>query len=196
MNTLMEVEYDMNKTPSKKEFTKIVAESVSKTDICRKLGVATGGTGWQIVSKLIEKYKPDISHLSRGAAQRKYRQIEKTCPVCNKIFVDRQGHSREKKTCSHSCANTFFRSGENNPNYKSEKSEWGYRKICFSHWEKKCILCGFDKVVEVHHLDYNNKNNNKDNLVPLCPNHHATLHTKAHGKLVEEEVSRKLRNVG
>ena len=40
----------------------------------------------------------------------------------------------------------------------------------------KCEICNFDKVVDLHHLDENNKNNSRDNLIGLCPNHHKMLH--------------------
>ncbi|PIZ82634.1 hypothetical protein COX97_03825, partial [Candidatus Pacearchaeota archaeon CG_4_10_14_0_2_um_filter_05_32_18] len=39
-----------------------------------------------------------------------------------------------------------------------------------------CVACGFDKVVDLHHLDENNKNNSPNNLIGLCPNHHKMLH--------------------
>lgn len=40
----------------------------------------------------------------------------------------------------------------------------------------KCILCGFDKIVDLHHLDENKKNNSEKNLIGLCPNHHKMIH--------------------
>ena len=40
----------------------------------------------------------------------------------------------------------------------------------------KCAVCGFDKIVELHHKDRNRKNNNISNLIPLCPNHHRMAH--------------------
>ena len=46
-----------------------------------------------------------------------------------------------------------------------------YQKIT-----SKCAICNFDKVVDLHHLDYNKKNNSESNLVGLCPNHHKMLH--------------------
>ena len=47
-----------------------------------------------------------------------------------------------------------------------------YKKIT-----NKCTLCGFDKVVDLHHIDESHKNNSKKNLIGLCPNHHQMLHT-------------------
>lgn len=43
-------------------------------------------------------------------------------------------------------------------------------------------------VVDVHHLDGNHHNNDVNNLVPLCPNHHMAIHTKKYGNLVAEEI--------
>jgi ribosomal protein L37E len=46
-----------------------------------------------------------------------------------------------------------------------------YKKII-----EKCVICGFDKVVDLHHLDGDKKNNSEKNLIGLCPNHHKMLH--------------------
>lgn len=46
-----------------------------------------------------------------------------------------------------------------------------YKKII-----KQCVICGFDKIVELHHLDNNHNNNSETNFVGICPNHHKMLH--------------------
>ena len=51
-----------------------------------------------------------------------------------------------------------------------------YRTIALNNHEKKCVVCGFDKVVAIHHIDENKKNNDPTNLIPLCPNHHEMVH--------------------
>ena len=68
----------------------------------------------------------------------------------------------------------MYRSGEDNPNWKSD----AYRTTCFAHHEKKCIVCGEDKIVAVHHLDGNRENNSLNNLIPLCPTHHQYCHSR------------------
>lgn len=179
---------------TKKDFAKIVKESVSKSEVCRKLGLHSNGTGLRKIVELCEKYSVDISHFSHKAAidkfQKVYQRVTKNCPVCQKQFETLSGHKKEKITCSYSCSNTFFRSGKNNPNWKDDPSEWGYRKICFSKWKKECVICKFDKVVDVHHLDHNNKNNDINNLIPLCPNHHMMLHTKKYNTEVITEIQK------
>ncbi len=57
---------------------------------------------------------------------------------------------------------------------------------------QKCVLCGFSKAVDLHHLDGEHGNNNLSNLVGLCPNHHAMYH-KPEWK---EEISIKLMEKG
>ena len=92
---------------------------------------------------------------------------------------------REKKTCSISCSNTLFRSGENNGNWKeineydSRTSSFAikYRKICFDNHKHECVVCGENKILDVHHFDENKFNNNPDNLIPICATHHNYLHS-------------------
>lgn len=43
-------------------------------------------------------------------------------------------------------------------------------------------------VVEVHHLDGNHFNNDQKNLIPLCPNHHRTLHTTKYGPSIKARI--------
>ena len=103
-----------------------------------------------------------------------YEPIEKQCPVCDTLFITGKGSPREKMTCSYSCSNTYFRSGINNPNWKEDS----YRSTCFHFHKKECVVCGENKVVEVHHLDENPKNNSPSNLIPLCPTHHQYWHSR------------------
>ena len=93
---------------------------------------------------------------------------KRTCPQCGKDF------SGKSTTCSRACANSYFRSGDNHPNWREEQ----YRSTCFLHHEKECVVCGEDKIVEVHHLDENRKNNDPSNLIPLCPTHHKYWHSR------------------
>ncbi|AMX93651.1 MULTISPECIES: HNH endonuclease [unclassified Mesorhizobium] len=101
----------------------------------------------------------------------------RSCPVCDDPIRGRG------ETCSKACANTHFRSGSNHPNWKTES----YRSTCFSHHEKKCVVCDEVNIVEVHHLDENHENNDPANLIPLCPTHHKYWHSRFR-VLIEEQV--------
>ncbi len=93
------------------------------------------------------------------------------CVVCSTPIKD---YKNSKGTCSRSCSNKHFRSGESNGNWKGEK----YHSICFLHHDKKCVVCGEDKIVAVHHYDHNHENNEPTNLVPMCPTHHSYVHSR------------------
>ncbi len=57
---------------------------------------------------------------------------------------------------------------------------------------RKCVICGFNEIVELHHLDKNRKNNCRDNLIGLCPNHHKMFHTIKY----REKILKKLKEKG
>jgi hypothetical protein len=117
------------------------------------------------------------------------------CPVCGKQLDGRF----ESVTCSYACSNVYFRSGKDNGQYKPDE-EVGYVRVCFRYHDKKCIICGEDKIVAVHHYDENKKNNDWKNLVPLCPTHHSYVHSRWY-ELVKEKIDDyvnncNIRNVG
>ena len=88
-----------------------------------------------------------------------------------------------KGTCSHGCANKLFRTGENHGNWKQDR----YQTTCFAYHKKKCVCCEEDKIVEVHHLDHDKKNNDPSNLIPLCPTHHQYWHSR-YKNLIEDMI--------
>jgi len=51
------------------------------------------------------------------------------------------------------------------------------RQIYFSVYEHECVVCNYDKVVDVHHIN-KTEGNKILNLVGLCKNHHTELHRK------------------
>lgn len=157
---------------------KIIKKSYSRSEICRKLGYHTNGAGIKKVNKLIEEYNADISHFNYHITTTKYKTINKVCPVCGKMFKAKEGHVREKTTCSYSCSNTYFRSGENNPNYKNDPGKRTYRNKAIKKYGCVCMLCGFDKeyAIQVHHKDHNRENNKLKNLIVLCANCHLGIH--------------------
>lgn len=116
-------------------------------------------------------HETNITNIKRHEKACKENPLnKKECPVCKTI------HSKKSVTCSYSCSNTYFRSGRNNPNWN--KDDANYRFICFEAHGKKCIVCGEEKILAVHHLNGNHSDNRPENLVPLCPTHHQYIHSK------------------
>ena len=153
----------------------------SLSQACRYYGFHVNKKGLDKVKLMIKENNINISHFKPNEKKRKYEIIKKECPVCSTLFTTQKGHSREKQTCSYSCSNTFFRSGENNPNWGNfgdSQERNGYRRIGFNYHKKECIICGENKIVTIHHYDNNHQNNEPKNLVPLCPTHHQYVHSR------------------
>jgi hypothetical protein len=91
------------------------------------------------------------------------------CFVCQKPIKN----YKSSKTCSHTCANRYFKQREIEDENSNE-----YRKICFKYHKKECIICNEVNIVHAHHFDVNRKNNNPSNLLPLCPTHHKYMHSR------------------
>lgn len=114
----------------------------------------------------------------------------KECKCCRTEFIF-EGRINTKayeraNFCSRSCANNRQEWWNDNATH--------YRTIALLHWKHECVVCGFDKIVAIHHIDENHNNNNPRNLIPLCPNHHEMVHSKYRNEVVpfiEQHVNSK-----
>ncbi len=97
-----------------------------------------------------------------------WKREKNICPRCKRLI-----YIKSKGLCA-GCYNTVHRlqqiKDSNNQRYHNISKEL-YNKLT-----KNCVICGFDKVVELHHLDQKRINNSDDNFVGLCPNHHKMIH--------------------
>jgi hypothetical protein len=176
---------------TREQFQSVCSTSNGPGEVIKKLGGHDNGTWRRKIRTLEKQFNIKIPQYKQKIL---YDVIEKKCPVCNEKFTTQKDNKREKTVCSRSCSNTYFRSGENNPNYKDGfDGDKRYRKICFSHHEKKCCICGFEHIVEVHHMDCDKNNNSPENLIPLCSNHHRMFHSK-HRQLVSPLIEEYIKN--
>lgn len=152
-----------------------IEECNSLRDISIKLKLPLNGRSNQIVKEYLKLHDIDSSHLDPNKNRsRKYTIISKDCPICSTKFETKQGSPDEKTTCSTSCANTYFRSGSNNPNYKNGTG--AYRSVVTL---ESCNRCGYKDVpaiLHVHHIDRDRSNNTIENLEVLCPTCHTVEH--------------------
>lgn len=59
---------------------------------------------------------------------------------------------------------------------KDIPSKYHLDRDIFIEKKRRCAVCGQKQVVHIHHIDSNKKNDNSENLVGLCPNHHMMVH--------------------
>ena len=126
----------------------------------------------------LERFKslyPEYSTMSIGTRRHRGQHAQVECPKCREL-ITKNNFKKHVKVCNGTgTANTYLNI-----------------KKCFSHHKKECIICKWDIVVHVHHLDGNRKNRNRENLVPLCPNHHAMIHHPDHKSKIMMEIKQKL----
>ena len=138
----------------------------SATEYLKSIGLSNNGRYAKVVNDL-------KNSLNLEWKLKDNRLTDKICPSCKSSFRPKDS---KQVTCSRACSNRHFRSGENH--YLYDESKINYRTKCFSVYPKKCIVCGEDKIVAVHHYDENHHNNAIENLIPLCPTHHQYVHSR------------------
>jgi hypothetical protein len=139
-----------------------------------------------------------------------YRTILKFCKDCGKKLTGHHNESKRCKKCSHiGNLNSMFgisRFGNKSPNwidgrtfnpYPIEFNESLKETIrkrdnykcqnCEMTEEEHLIVIG--QILEVHHVDYNKQNCNKDNLITLCKQ--CNLRANANRDYWEEFYTRK-----
>ena len=121
-------------------------------------------------------HKESIHH-AKGLCFKCYKKIiwnakKGICIKCN-----RERPISAKEMCGTCYGKTFHRKSKEA--YQARKL-YGIDHETWKEKTKSCIICGFDKIVDLHHLDKNHKNREINNLVGLCPNHHRMLHKSEH----------------
>jgi len=103
-------------------------------------------------------------------------KVEAHCLNCDKIFYIYPYRQRKAKFCSMNCYFEYKRGDESNSHAKD---------VAYRHFPLSCAICGFDVATNVHHIKSlsDGGNNSLNNLIILCPNHHAM----AHLNLIPEE---------
>lgn len=145
----------------------IIKESHSWNEVSRKIYGYKGSWQTNKIRTIVIKQNIDFSHFVKVI---RYPKLIKSCPICGNDFNTKKGPN-EKYTCSHSCANTQFR---------SKIVIKDYRKRALKYYNNKCKVCLEDRlhVLQIHHKDENRNNNDILNLEILCANCHLDLHYK------------------
>lgn len=112
-------------------------------------------------------------HHAKGLCYSCYKKINwkpkiQTCKRCKRKMA-----IHAKGLCP-GCYNYIFHLDKNKAYNQRKRNNIDlktYRKT-----SKACVICDFDKIVDIHHIDSNKTNNTPKNLIGLCPNHHRMIH--------------------
>lgn len=170
------------------EFKNVVKNSKSVSDLCRWYKKPRNGYYKKLFDKWIYKFSCDISHFN------KVEMVDLMCENdnCNKHFtVKKADVDKGRRFCSVKCSNTKLKRGKL-LNFKRDDELTGkqkHKRICFRHHKKECVVCGEKCVVTVHHYNENHDDDRPENLVPVCANHHAYLHSYNLKHLIIDKIN-------
>jgi predicted restriction endonuclease len=137
------------------------------------------------------------------SAVHRRKRVKVNCDLCGKVFERQISKSQSKSGflfCSRKCKDSAQELGGKfkkmlPPHYSNEISIHTYRSKALNYYGFKCEICGYDEhleILQVHHIDENRKNNDIENLIVMCPNHHWAVHMgvlnlerSKHGKIIE-----------
>lgn len=114
-------------------------------------------------------------HHAKGLCYTCYKKTnwQPKLSYCKRCKKERQIHAKE--LCG-SCYTSAFHLDKNRAYYHRKKS--GLDIKTFRRTTEACLICGFNRIVDLHYLDKNKENQSKENLVGLCPNHGRELNNQ------------------
>ena len=140
-------------------------------------------TRWCKSNPMFQEFKEKNSLRAKQTADSKFGKLKKfkvLCSTCSTQFeVQEREHlhpSKQRYFCSRKCSNSVGGTAKALKHHPDEKAH--YKTVLRRHHKHQCIVCGFDKIIDAHHVDMDHNNNDPNNLVPLCPNHHRLVHSR------------------
>jgi ribosomal protein S27E len=171
------------------ELVNLIRNSLALVSVTRALGYSDHGRYTKILKDYCNLRSIDISHFTfNGLPPSEF--LEKNCPQCKKLFIYKK--SQKKETCSHACANVFFAHKQGAKNKKDGSSSYKdslKRYFINNNRAISCCVCKESNILDIHHVDEDRDNNEINNLVFLCPNHHAAYHRFGDVETVEAIIS-------
>ena len=130
------------------------------------------------------------AHHGKAMCQKCYKkQWKPKLIICKECKKERPHHAFG--LCN-SCHTKLYH--YNNVKASNYRKWHGIDLQTYRNTTKACLICGFDKVVDLHHLDGDHKNNKQSNLIGLCPNHHKMYHNQKYRKEVELAIKEVLKS--
>lgn len=141
----------------------------------------------KIKCKICGKIKTNCAKGMCDTCYKKYGAPQIICKKCNQITT----HYAKGM-----CRNCWQKDEYYDKIKESNIRRW--HNISLNRWKQitsKCFLCDFDKVIELHHIDGDKKNNSDDNLIGLCPNHHRMIHNREYKDEIALLISKKMKEM-
>lgn len=114
-----------------------------------------------------------LTNAARGS-----NKIIVKCSYCGGDVRIWPSQQNEYNYCNRHCQDrhrsTLDWSGPNGTNWRGGRWRW-WQEQALIRDNYRCVICGFDVVVNVHHITPRSEGGTDDvsNLITLCPNHHA-----------------------
>jgi hypothetical protein len=105
------------------------------------------------------------------AARGRHKVIVR-CDTCGAEVRRFPSQVKDKNYCNRSCLG-LTKGHENNGRWQGGKWRWMQSQVLIRD-AHRCVICGFDLAVDVHHVTAREKGGTDapSNLLTLCPNHH------------------------
>jgi len=128
---------------------------------------------FQMVIKTCSNCSEEKEHHAKGLCYACYKSLKwkPTISKCKRCLQPRAIHA--KSLCA-SCYNTTFHADKANAYNQRKKNNITLTQ--FRKTTSACAVCGFNQIVDIHHIDHNKTNHSPKNLIGLCPNHHRMIH--------------------
>ena len=125
-----------------------------------------------MVLKICKNCNQEKEHHAKGFCYTCYKKLnwQPKLQMCKRCKRKMPIHA--KGFCA-SCYNAKFHADKAKA-YHHRKSNNVDLKT-FRKVTRVCVICGFDKIVDIHHIDSNKQNSDPKNLIGLCPNHHRMI---------------------
>lgn len=114
----------------------------------------------------------------KGPEHPNYKRVETECRVCLSKFFVIPSLVAKGTTCSKECGRIARARVMKNVNRKRSPHRTDWRKEAKERDGFKCRICGFSEIIHTHHINAKRLGGKHtlDNLITLCPNHHAMVH--------------------
>jgi hypothetical protein len=126
-----------------------------------------------MVIKICVNCNQEKEHHAKGLCYACYKAIRWQPKIKKCIRCHKQKPIHAKNLCA-TCYNILFHLDKIKAYNQRKKHK--ITLVQFRKTTKQCVICTFDKIVDIHHIDYNKSNNDPKNLIGLCPNHHRMIH--------------------